>query len=227
MIAVSTSVDPTISSSTAMPLLAEPPAAHLAATAAMATNSDEAERGHQRDRVAGRGRRVGFGRLAVEPEAGAPGDDQRRQDDDRERDEHAGREDADQQQDAQVHDRRRKRDSGIFGAALALAAEALGERLGDRGRAVGAADQRGGDGPVALAEDAVGDIAEEREAGDQHDHQPQFLRVPRAERAVMAVGQERQDRAGDDRIARERLHIVLVELVERSRAARPSARAAG
>ena len=52
--------------------------------------------------------------------------------------------------------------------------EPLGERLGDRGRAVGAADHRGGDGPVALAENAVGDIAEEREAGDEHDHQPQL-----------------------------------------------------
>ena len=59
-------------------------------------------------------------------------------------------------------------------------AEPLGERLGDRGRAIGAADQRGGDGAVARAENAVGDIAEKGKAGDQHHHQPQLLRVPRA-----------------------------------------------
>ena len=98
--------------------------------------------------------------------------------------------------------------------AAFVAAEPLRERLGDRGRAVGAADQRGGDGPVALAENAVGDIAEEREAGDEHDHQPQFLRVPRAERPVMAAGQERQHRAGDDRVPGERLDVLLVEPVD-------------
>jgi hypothetical protein len=36
---------------------------------------------------------------------------------------------ADQDQDAKIHDRRRKRDAGIFCAALLLASEPLGERL--------------------------------------------------------------------------------------------------
>src|SRR5689334_20871803 len=67
---------------------------------------------------------------------------------------------------------------------------------------------------MALTEDAVGDIAEERETGDQNDHQPQLLRVPRAQRSVMPVRQERQDRAGNYSVARERLYVLLVELVD-------------
>ena len=74
MIAVSTSVRSDDQQQHGDALLAEPPAAHFAATAATATNSDEAERRNQRDRIAGRGRRIGFGRLAIEPQTGAPGD---------------------------------------------------------------------------------------------------------------------------------------------------------
>ena len=67
---------------------------------------------------------------------------------------------------------------------------------------------------MPLAEDAVGDIAEEREAGDEHHDQPQLLRVPCAQRAIMTIRQERQDRAGNDGVTGERLHVVLVELLE-------------
>ena len=113
-----------------------------------------------------------------------------------------------------------------FGAARLFRSEPLGKRLGHRGRAVGAADQGGGDGPVALAENAVGDIAEERKAGDQHDHQPQLLRVPCAVRTVSAVGQERQHRAGDHRIAGQRLDVVGFESLDEAVHFRRKARSA-
>jgi hypothetical protein len=100
--------------------------------------------------------------------------------------------------------------------ANAIPAEALRKRQGHSGRAICAADQAGRHRAVPLAEDAVGDIAQKGEAGDQHDHQPQALRIPRAERAIVAVGKERQHRAGDHRVTRERLHVVVVELVEQA-----------
>ena len=153
-------------------------------------------------------------RLPIEPEARRPGDQSGGKDDERERQQHAGCQHADQQHHAQVHDRRRERDSGGLGAAHPLASEPLRERLGDSGRAVGAADQRGRDRSVAFAEDAVRDIAEERESGDQHDHQPEPLRVPGAKRAVMAGGKKGQHRAGNHGVARSRLHIVFIEPVD-------------
>ena len=153
------------------------------------------------------------GPCGKEPEAGARDDDRREQ-------QHANSYQAPRRQHSTIRNGTRRYmtpSQARFRPAPrppVLAAEPLRERLGDRGRAVRAADQRSGDGAMALAEDAVGDIAEEREAGDEHDHQPQLLRIPRAERSVMAVGKERQHRARDHRIARERLDVVLVELVE-------------
>ena len=189
MIAVSTSVDPTISSSTAIPCSPNRPAAHFAATAAKATNSDEAERRHQRDRIAGR--RSAHRIWAPCDRARSP---RPRRPTSAGRMQHARTASSTRVASTPISSRTRRYMTAVASAIpafsappLRLAAEPLRERLGDRGRAVGAADQRGGDGPVPLAEDAVGDIAEEREAGDQHDHQPQLLRVPRAERAVMAA----------------------------------------
>ena len=76
---------------------------------------------------------------------------------------------------AQVHDRGGEGDAGRLGARRLLAAEALGERLGDGGRAVGAADHAPWRWSRARSpNNAVGDITEERKAGDEHDHQPQL-----------------------------------------------------
>ena len=142
-------------------------------------------------------------------------DDERGREQDREFGQRARRQDRDQERDAQVHDRASPARSR---PAPPPRASSLPSRCAsDWVTAVelyGAANHRGGDRAVALAEDAVGDIAEEREAGDEHDHQPQLLRIPRAERPIMAAGQERQDRARDDRVAGERLDVVLVEPVD-------------
>ena len=48
-----------------------------------------------------------------------------------------------------------------------------------------------------LSEDADGDIADEAEAGDKHDHEPDHVRVERAVGAVRAIGHQGQDDAGD------------------------------
>jgi hypothetical protein len=121
----------------------------------------------------------------------------------------------DEQSDAQVHNRRRECDSRGLGAAALLASKSLCQRLGDRGRAIGASDERGGDRTISFTENPVGNIAQKREAGDQNDHKPQLLRIPGAIGAEMAVGQKRQNCCGDDEKTRERFHILLVEPVDK------------
>ena len=64
---------------------------------------------------------------------------------------------------------------------------------------------------MPLAEQAVGDVAEEREAGDDDDDQPELLRIPGSQGSVLAVRKERQDGASDNRIAGEGIDVLRVE----------------
>ena len=88
----------------------------------------------------------------------------------------------------------------------------MGQRSGHAGGTVGAADHRGHDGPVALAEYAVGDIAGERQPGHQNDHEPQLLQVEGIIRPEGPAREEGQNRQRDQGKTDHRVDIGRTQL---------------